>query len=196
MRSTTPHATQLLLNLRAGDRSAAAKLMPLVYDDFRALAARQLANERRGHTLQPTELVHEAYLRLTQQARVQWKSRMHFLAIGAQTIRRVIVDYARNRGRAKRGGGMARVTLHEAIALSSRRGDDLAALDEALERLAALDPRQARIIQLRFVGGMTVDEVAAATGLSKRTIEGEWTMARSWLRRELTRGTDSKSSNR
>lgn len=186
-------ATQILLNLSEGDRSAADRLMPLVYDEFRAVAARQLAGERRGYTLQPTELVHEAYLKLTNQARVQWKNRVHFLAIGAQVIRRILMDYARNRGRAKRGGGIARVELHEAIATTPRRGDDLEALGEALKQLAILDPRQARIVEMRFVGGMTVDEIAIATGLSKRTVEGEWAMARAWLRHELTRGAEDQS---
>jgi RNA polymerase sigma-70 factor (ECF subfamily) len=188
-----PEATQILLNLCEGDRSAVDRLMPLVYDDFHAVAARQLAGERRGYTLQPTELVHEAYLRLTNQARVQWKSRMHFLAIGAQVIRRILLDYARNRGRAKRGGGIARVELNESVAAAPQRNDDREALGEALKRLATLDPRQARIVEMRFVGGMTVDEIATATGLSKRTIEGEWAMARAWLRHELTRGGQTHS---
>jgi RNA polymerase sigma-70 factor, ECF subfamily len=180
--------------LQDGDRSSANKLMPLVYDDFRAVAARQLAGERRHYTLQPTELVHEAYLKLTNQAQVQWKSRMHFLAIGAQVIRRIIIDYARTRGRAKRGGKMARVDLHEGIALSPRADDNVSALKEALKQLAVLAPRQARIVELRFFGGMTVEEVAAATGCSPRTIGGEWAMARAWLLREIKRTGDTKPS--
>lgn len=187
MRNSSAGVTELLIDLGRGDRSAADQIMPLVYDDFRAVAARQLAAERRGNTLQPTELVHEAYLRLTNQARVQWKNRLHFLALGAQMVRRIIVDHARARRRAKRGGGMARVELHEAIAQSLKCSDDHAALDEALHRLAELDPRQARIVEMRFSGGMTVEQIADDLGVSKRTVEGEWTMARAWLRRELTR---------
>jgi len=186
-------ATQILQNLADGDGSAANQLMPLVYDDFRAVAARQLASERRGYTLQPTELVHEAYLRLTNQARVRWKNRMHFLAIGAQVIRRILLDYARTRGRAKRGGGIGRVELTDTLPQSQKRSGEVEALGEALKQLAVLDPRQARIVELRFVGGMTVDEIAQVTGLSKRTVEGEWAMARAWLRHELTRGAEQEN---
>jgi RNA polymerase sigma-70 factor (ECF subfamily) len=191
MSSSNPPITELLLNLQDGDRSSANKLMPLVYDDFRAVAARQLAGERRHYTLQPTELVHEAYLKLTNQAQVQWKNRMHFLAIGAQVIRRIIIDYARTRGRAKRGGKMARVDLHEGI-VSPERDDNVSALNEALKQLALLAPRQARVVELRFFGGMTVEEVAGATGCSPRTIQGEWAMARAWLLREMKRTGDTK----
>jgi len=160
--------------------------MPLVYDEFRALAAHHLAGERKNHTLQPTALVHEAYLRLIDQTRVDWQGRTHFFAIGSQAIRRVLIDHARGKARAKRGGGMARVTLDDAIALAPQRDEDLLALDEALEKLEKLDPRQAKVVEMRFFGGMTVEEVAEALGVSKRTVEGEWTMARAWLLRELT----------
>jgi RNA polymerase sigma-70 factor, ECF subfamily len=180
--------TQLLISLRGGDRSAAQKLMPLVYDEFKALAAHHLAGERKNHTLQPTALVHEAYLRLIDQTRVDWQGRTHFFAIGSQAIRRVLIDHARSRARAKRGGGMARVELDDAVALAPERAEDLLALDEALEKLEKLDARQAKVVEMRFFGGMTVEEVAEALGVSKRTVEGEWTMARAWLLRELTGG--------
>jgi RNA polymerase sigma-70 factor (ECF subfamily) len=193
MSSSSLPITELLLNLQDGDRCSANKLMPLVYDDFRAVAARQLAGERRHYTLQPTELVHEAYLKLTNQAQVRWKNRVHFLAVGAQVIRRIIIDCARTRGRAKRGGKMARVDLHEAIALSPRRDDDVSTLREALKQLAVLAPRQARIVELRFFGGMTMEEVAVAIGCSTRTAGGEWAMARAWLLREIKRSGDTKS---
>jgi RNA polymerase sigma-70 factor, ECF subfamily len=193
MSSSNLPITELLLNLNNGDGSSANKLMPLVYDDFRALAARQLAGERRNYTLQPTELVHEAYLKLTNQARVQWKNRMHFLGVGAQVIRRLFIDYVRTRGRAKRGGKMARVELHEAIALAPQCDDNVVALNEALKKLASFSPRQARIVELRFFGGMTVEEVAAAISVSPRTIRGEWAMARAWLLREMKRTGDTKA---
>ncbi|MGD0462603.1 MAG: sigma-70 family RNA polymerase sigma factor [Tepidisphaeraceae bacterium] len=180
--------TQLLANLKSGDRTAvAAKLMPLVYDEFKALAARQLRRERANHTLQPTALVHEAYLRLIDQTRVDWQGRTHFFAVGAQAIRRILVDHARQRKRQKRGGGAGRVELDESVALAPQRSEEILALDEAMEKLAKLDSRQAEIVEMRFFAGMNVEEVAQALGVSKRTVEGDWTMARAWLMRELSR---------
>jgi RNA polymerase sigma-70 factor, ECF subfamily len=180
--------TKLLITLKDGDRaSAAAKLMPLVYDEFRALAARHLRRERADHTLQPTALVHEAYLRLIDQTRVDWQGRTHFFAVGAQAIRRILVDHARQRKRQKRGGGAGRVVLDESVALAPQRAEEILALDEALSRLGQLDSRQAQVVEMRFFAGMSVDEVAGVLGVSKRTIEGDWTMARAWLMRELSR---------
>lgn len=161
--------------------------MPLVYDEFRALAARHLRRERANHTLQPTALVHEAYLRLIDQTRVDWQGRTHFFAVGAQAIRRILVDHARNRKRQKRGGGAGRVTLDESVALAPQRAEEILALDEALETLGKLDARQAQVVEMRFFAGMSVEEVAEVLGVSKRTIEGDWTMARAWLMRELSR---------
>ncbi|MGA2582567.1 MAG: sigma-70 family RNA polymerase sigma factor [Tepidisphaeraceae bacterium] len=179
--------TQLLISLKNTDRSSvAAKLMPLVYDEFRALAARQLRKERPDHTLQPTALVHEAYLKLIDQTRVDWQGRTHFFAVGAQAIRRILVDHARQHKRQKRGGGAARVTLDDAVALAPQRQEEIIALDEALEKLAKLDARQAQVVEMRFFGGMSVEEVASSLNVSKRTVEGDWTMARAWLLRELT----------
>jgi len=180
--------TKLLISLKDGDRaSAAAKLMPLVYDEFRALAARHLRHERKDHTLQPTALVHEAYLRLIDQTRVDWQGRTHFFAVGAQAIRRILVDHARQKKRQKRGGGAGRVALDESVALAPAREEEILALDEALEKLAKLDHRQSEVVEMRFFAGMSVEEVAQVLGVSKRTVEGDWTMARAWLMRELSR---------
>jgi RNA polymerase sigma factor (TIGR02999 family) len=180
--------TQLLASLKDGDRTAvAARLMPLVYDEFRALAARYMRHERPDHTLQPTALVHEAYLRLIDQTRVDWQGRTHFFAVGAQAIRRILVDHARQRQRQKRGGAAGRVALDESVALAPQRSEEILALDEAMQKLAELDPRQAEVVEMRFFGGMNVEEVAGVLGVSKRTVEGDWTMARAWLMRELTR---------
>lgn len=180
--------TQVLAQLRDGDQRAADKLLPMVYDEFRALARHYLGQERANHTLQPTALVHEAYLKLVDQTRVDWQGKSHFFAVAAQAMRRILVDHARSRQRDKRGGGRARVALDEAVALSPQKDEDVLALDEALERLGKLDPRQAKVVELRFFGGMSVEEVAQALGVSKRTVEGDWTFARAWLARELRQG--------
>jgi RNA polymerase sigma factor (TIGR02999 family) len=164
------------------------RLLPLVYDELRAMAGHYLGDERAGHTLQPTALVHEAFLRLQQQSRVSWQGRTHFLALGAQAMRRILIDHARGRGRAKRGGGR-RVPLEGLDPAAPVPASDLLALSEALERLAELDPRQARVVELRCLGGLSMDEVAAALGVSKRTAEGDWKMARAWLRLALREGT-------
>ena len=178
--------TQILVDAtdeRPGD--VAKKLMPLVYDELRELAARYLRAERRGHTLQPTALVHEAFMRLIDQDRVDWKGRTHFFAVGAQAMHRILIDHARARGRGKRGGDWQRVVLDEAQTPEDLRNIDLVALKDALETLAALDPQQARIVELRFFGGLTVEEVAHVLEVSKRTVEGDWTHAKAWLRNAL-----------
>ena len=182
----TGDATRALLALRDGDAAAAERLLPLVYDRLRGLANRFLGAERAGHTLQPTALVHEAFLKLVEQERVDWAGRTHFFAVGAKAMRRILVDHARGRRRDKRGGGAVRVELREGAALSPERDEDVLALDEALARLEARDARQARIVELRFFGGLNVEEVAEALGVSKRTVEADWTMLRAWLRRELS----------
>jgi RNA polymerase sigma factor (TIGR02999 family) len=178
--------TQLLARIEGGDRSAVDQLMPALYDEFRAMAARYLSREGPDHTLQPTALVNEAYLRLVDQTRVSWKGRSHFLAVGAQAMRRILVDHARARGRVKRGGDRQRMELNEGVALSPTREVDVLAVDEALQKLARLDERQASIVELRFFAGLDVAEVAEVLGVSKRTVEGDWTHVRAWLRRELT----------
>jgi RNA polymerase sigma factor (TIGR02999 family) len=163
--------------------------MPLVYDELRALAESYLRQERPNHTLQATALVHEAYLRLIDQRDVRWKNRAHFFAVAAQAIRRILVDHARGHRRAKRGGDRQRMRLDEDLALLQDRDLDLLTLDEALEKLACLHERQARIVELRFFGGLSLSDVAAFLGVSPRTVDGDWSMARAWLRRELRKGS-------
>ncbi|MHC5212604.1 MAG: ECF-type sigma factor [Planctomycetota bacterium] len=180
-------ATLLLEQSSEGRREAADKLMLLVYDELHALAHRQLGREASELTLQTTALVHEAYLRLIDQRRVEWKGRTHFYAIGAQALRRALVDHARGRKREKRGGGRMRLELKDDVALDRGRSEDVLAVDEALDRLAALDARQARIVELRFFGQLDVAAVAEEVGVSKRTVEADWTAAKAWLRREIAR---------
>jgi RNA polymerase sigma factor (TIGR02999 family) len=164
--------------------------MPLLYDELRGLARGFMARERRHHTLQPTALVHEAYLRLIDQSRVDWKGRTHFRAVGARVMRRILIDHARQHGSAKRGGGAQRVTFAESLGRPAEDGVDLEevlALDAALEKLRGIDERQARVVELRFFGGLTVAEVAESLGISKRSAEADWTHGRAWLKRELSR---------
>ncbi len=166
--------------------AAAEQLLPLVYDEFRELAAAYLRHERSGHTLQPTALVHEAYMKLVDQTRVDWKGRTHFFAVGAQIMRRILVDHARKREAVKRGGGRLRIALDDERVGSAQEDEDVLALEDALERLETMSPRQAKMLELRFYSGMSFAEIAAALEVSKRTVEREWTMVRAWLRRELT----------
>jgi len=185
--ATPPRETTLraLREVSAGDRSAAAKLLPQVYDELRDIAARHFRKQPPGHTLQPTALVHEAYLRLVDPAEAQWKDRSHFLAIAAKAMRQILVDHFRNRHALKRGGEWRRVTLGKVDRGKPPPEVDVLALEEALERLEALDERQAKVVELRFLGGLSVDEVAEALGVSKTTVEAEWRAARAWLAREL-----------
>jgi len=176
--------SRLLLAFRNGDESALARLMPLVYDELHALARRHLRGERPGHTLQTTALIHEAYLRLAG-ADARWEDRVHFFAVAAQTMRRILVDHARTRGRAKRGGGVAPITLEDAAIVAAEPPADLVELDEALERLSSLDPRKARVVELHYFGGLTYDETAAALGVSAATVDRELRMAKAWLYHEL-----------
>lgn len=162
------------------------RLLRLVYDDLRLLAANYLRHEPPGHTLQPTALVNEAFLRLDRQKRVEWQGKTHFFAVGAKMMRRILVDHARSRQRLKRGGGCHRIALHDDLQVSTQNDEDLLAVDEAIEKLALCDDRQAKIVELRFFGGLSVAEVAEVLGLSKRKVEAEWTMIRAWLRRELS----------
>ena len=180
--------TTILQQVGAGDDSAINRLMPLVYDELRALAEGYLQRERPGHTLQATALVNEAYVRLVKQEDVEWRNRSHFFAVAAQAIRRILVDHARGHGRIKRGGDRGRVTLGPDVALCPERGLDLLALDEALGKLSGIDERQAQIVELRFFGGLKLQEVAEYLGVSPRTVDGDWSMARAWLRRELREG--------
>jgi RNA polymerase sigma factor (TIGR02999 family) len=180
--------TRLLASVSAGDRAAFESLLPLVYDELRRRAGAMMRREREGHTLQPTALVHETFLQLIHQERVDWRGRAHFFAVASQLMRRILVDHARGRLRRKRGGGDVRVSLDEGLGLSVERDADVVAVDDALRRLAEMDPRQAEIVEMRFFGGLSVEEVAAVLGVSKRTVEAEWTMIKAWLRRELAAG--------
>lgn len=177
--------TQLLVCGSAGDRAALDELLPQVYHELRRLAESYLGREREGHTLQPTALVHEAYLRLVDQRSVDWRNRAQFFGIAAEMMRRILVNHAQARGAAKRGGGAALVTLDEALEVFQDRDVDLVALDEALTALTALDQRQGRIVELRYFGGLSIDETAEVLGVSPATVKREWSAARAWLFREL-----------
>jgi len=193
--------TQLLLDWSAGDQRAFGELLPLVYGELRRLADRQLRAERPNHTLQGTALVHEAYLRLIDQKNVSWQGHAQFIGLAAQLMRRILIDHARARRRAKRGGGVAPISLEqtgvilgagedenpraEALQLAQDPDLDLAAIDQALTRLEALDPQQGRIVELRFFGGLSIEETAGVVGVSSATVKRDWVLARAWLRREL-----------
>jgi len=186
MKSTDEDITQLLVNWSNGDQQALNALMPVVYAELRRLAAIYLHHERPGHTLQPTALVHEAYLRLIDQRRVQWQNRAHFLGVAAQLLRRVLVDYARARQTAKRGAGAVALTLKDELAAGTEQNLDLVALDDALGELEQLDPQQSRIVELRFFAGVSIEETAESLGVSPATVKRDWAVARAWLFRRLT----------
>jgi len=177
--------TELLAAWGDGDRSALDKLIPLVHDELRRLAHRYMSGERTGHTLETTALVNEAYIRLIDSSRVRWQNRTHFFAVSAQLMRRILVDYARSHRSIKRGGGSPPAPLDDALAFSPERDTDLVALDEALSRLASLDERKSRVVELRFFGGLAVEETAEALGVSPDTVMRDWRLAKSWLMREL-----------
>ncbi|HEV7240656.1 MAG TPA: sigma-70 family RNA polymerase sigma factor [Thermoanaerobaculia bacterium] len=177
--------TQLLREWSSGRQEARDELLGLVYEPLRAIAGRHLRREREGHTLQPTALVNELYLKLVDQRKVAWADRAHFFAVAAQVMRRILVDHARRKKSDKRGGDMIAVTIGAALDLAATENIDVVALDVALENLTAIFPQQARIVELRFYAGLTIDETAAVLGISPATISREWTMARAWLRREL-----------
>jgi RNA polymerase sigma-70 factor, ECF subfamily len=178
--------TQLLIEWNNGRSGALEDLLPLVYRELRQLAAQRLRRERPDHTLQPTALVHEAYIRLVDQRRVRWKNRAHFYAAAAHIMRRILVDRARARKTDKRGGGWERVTLGGDGTPGGSRTVDVLALDDALDRLAALDPGQERIVELRYFGGLTLDETAEVIGISTATVKREWAIAKAWLRAQLS----------
>ncbi len=180
------NVTQMLHDWSDGDREALDKLIPIVYAELRRQAARYLRRERPGHTLQTTALIHEAYLRLIDQRDVRWQNRAHFFAISAQLMRRILVDHARSRQAAKRGGSNVKLPLEEAMIVSDGKEIDLVVLDEALERLAAIDPQQSRVVELRFFSGLSVEETAEVLGVSPRTVKRDWNVAKAWLRREIS----------
>jgi len=184
--------TTLLTEWREGNQQALNELTPLVYQELRQLAARQLRHERPGHTLQSTALVHEAYLKLIDQRRVQFKDREHFFAVASQVIRRILVSYARSRNSDKRGGGKTMLAFDESIAFADRKNLDLIELDDALESLSEIDPQQGRIIELRFFGGLTIEATAQVLEISTSTATRDWNVARAWLHRELTRSRNLK----
>ncbi len=180
-------ATEILSKVGKADASVlAAKLLPLVYKELRALAAKYLRQERLGHTLDPTALVHEAFLRLVDQDRVDWQGKTHFFAVCAEAMHRILIDYARSNRRLKRGGDWRRVALHNAASELARSDVQLIDFKDALEKLATLDKRQARVVELRLFAGLIMEEIAGVLGVSKRTVEGDWTHAKAWLRTELS----------
>ena len=183
--------TQLLIASRAGESGALDRLMPLLYDELHRLAAARLRSERADHTLQATALVNEAWLKLVQQREQSWANRAHFLAIAATVMRRVLVNHAEARRAEKRGGGRAPITLTETAAVVETRAADLLDVDAALQRFAELDPEKARLVELRFFAGLTDEEAAQVLGVSTRTVERHWRLARAWLRRELAPGRNA-----
>jgi RNA polymerase sigma factor (TIGR02999 family) len=187
MTPSPEEVTQLLKNWRSGDQSALDTLMPLVYDELHRMARRYMRRERAGHTLQTSALVNEAYLRLAGQRDIEWQSRAHFFAVAARVMRHLLVDYARNQKYAKRGGGAHQVTLDEAAIVSTGRNEQLLALDEALARLASIDNRKSRLVELRYFGGMSTEETAEVLGVSAITVKREWQKAKAWLYREMNR---------
>jgi RNA polymerase sigma-70 factor (ECF subfamily) len=184
--STRQEVTQLLGDWSGGDEGALEKLFPLVQPELHRLAHHYMSRERVGHTLQTTAILNEAYLRLVENTQPLWQNRTHFVAAAAQLMRRIMVDHARKRHSLKRGAGALKVTLDEAAWVTESRSEELLALDEALQKLTAQDPRKSQIVELRYFGGLTVEETAEFLKLSARTVEREWTMAKAWLYRTLT----------
>lgn len=182
----TPDITLWLAEWRHGDGAALERLVPLVYDELRRIAARQLRGERSNHTLQPTELVHEAFLRLVRQ-NVSWQNRAHFFGVAAEIMRRLLVDHARKKRADKRGAGMETIALDDRIEWPAARDLDIVALDECLTALAEFDPQQAKVVELRFFAGLSIEETAEVLGVSDSTIKREWRVARAWLLREMQR---------
>jgi RNA polymerase sigma-70 factor (ECF subfamily) len=185
-RDVGPNITEQLQNWSDGKTEVVDELLPLVYSELHRLASAYLRRERPNHTLQTTALVHEAYLKLAGQERVEWKNRGHFFAIAAQAMRRILVDYAKNRNRQKRGGTEAMIPLDEALIVAAETNVDIIALDDALRRLAESDQQQERLVELRYFAGMSLEETASILGISRATAAREWAMAKAWLHRELT----------
>lgn len=184
--SATTRVTELLIAWSDGDEAAFERLLPLVYDELRRLARGYLRAERGGHTLQTTAIVHEAYLRLVDRRQVKWQNRAHFFAVAAQAMRRLLVDHARTKRRVKRGGNdRQQVSLDEAMYLTNEKSGELILLDEALSRLQTIEPRQSRVVELRYFGGLTNEEVAEILKISANTVMRDWSLARAWLYREM-----------
>ena len=179
--------TRLLIEIKGGNRQAQADLIPLVYDELRRLAHAHMRRERPEHTLQATALVHEAYMKLVDAPTIDWQGRAHFFAVAAQLMRRILVDYARAHRADKRGGAEEKLSLEEALVLTDAKREELLALDGALVKLAARDPRLAQVVEMRFFGGLSTEETAAVLGVSPRTVKRDWTVARAWLYEETSR---------
>ncbi|HEV7394949.1 MAG TPA: sigma-70 family RNA polymerase sigma factor [Pyrinomonadaceae bacterium] len=190
MLSDAENVNRLLADWGDGNQQALEELLPLIYNELRRLAHNFLYSERTGHTLQTTALVHEAYLKLSDQKSARWQNRAHFFAIAAQAMRRILIDSARSHAAEKRGGAREKVSLDDAPEISSEPDKNLLALDEALNRLQEIDPQQGRIVELRYFGGLTIEETAEVTKLSPATIKREWTMARAWLHQKLSEDSD------
>ena len=188
MTSSPSDVTQLLLDWSNGDKAALDKLVPVVYEELRRLASSYMRHERSGHTLQTSALVNEAYMRLVDYRQMQWQSRAHFFAVAAQAMRRVLVDHARKQRFAKRGGGAVKVSLDESLAVSQKQAADLIALDDALTDLEAIDPRKSRIVELRYIGGLNIEETAEVLDISPATVQREWRAAKAWLYRAIKEG--------
>lgn len=184
---TSPDVTQLLRNWQVGDQSARDQLLEIVYEELRRQAARYLRRERPDHTLQPTALVHEAYLQLIDQSRVNWENRAHFFGAAARLMRRVLVDHARAHQAEKRGSGEEKLALDEAMAVPQSKDLNILALNDALEELARMDEQQSRIVELRYFGGLSIEETATVTGVSPATVKREWAMAKAWLQTQIKR---------
>lgn len=184
--------TQLLIAWSSGDQVARERLMSVVYEELHRLARRYMRNESPGHTLQTSALVHEAFIRLVDQRNVHWQNRSHFFGIAAQMMRRILVDYARSRNFAKRGGGAVKLSLEEGLIVSDVRSEEIVAVHEALEGLAKMDPRQAQIVELKFFGGLSNEETAGVLDVSAGTVARDWTMAKAWLRREISKSDSDR----
>jgi RNA polymerase sigma factor (TIGR02999 family) len=178
--------TQLLVDWGNGNQAALDQLIPLVYTELRQLARRYMRRERPGHTMQTTALIHEAYLRLVDQNQVRWENRAHFLGIAARLMRQILIEHARRRTRAKRGGGAGTISLDEVALVSQARATELLALDDAMERLAAIDPRKSRVVELRFFGGLSPKEAAEVLHIAPNTVLRDWRLAKAWLHREIS----------
>lgn len=187
MTPSPDEVTELLIAWSNGDQAALDRLMPLVYDELRRIARRYMSHQSPGHTLQTTELIHEAFLKLVRQPEKHWRNRAHFLGVAAQAMRHILVDYARSRQCAKRGSAVQVVSLDEAAVVSEERAAEIVALDDALSRLAEIDLRKSRIVEMRYFGGLSVEETAEVLGVSPDTVMRDWRLAKTWLRRELSR---------
>jgi RNA polymerase sigma factor (TIGR02999 family) len=192
MVESSDNVTRTLTRLSRGESDAADELMPLIYEQLRALAADALRRERPDHTLQPTALVHEAYLRLADHADITWQDRAHFFAVAATTIRRILIDHARRHRALKRGGDHQHLTILPSDGAADDRGVELLALSDALERLATIDERKSRVVELRYFGGLDISQTAEVMGVSHATVERDWAMARAWLYRDLVGGDDAE----